>query len=68
MLRDRGTPEDQPTGQPHTASTGYLEAGSDAALATRYALLLDSEPKLARTLAASVTQRIACGERTGQHV
>ena len=47
---------------------GYLEAGSDAALATRYALLLDSEPKLARTLVASVTQRIACGERTGQHV
>ena len=47
---------------------GYLEAGSDAALATGYDPLLDSEPELARTLAASVTQRIAYGERTGQHV
>ena len=26
------------------------------------------EPALARTLAASVTQRIACGERAGQKV
>jgi hypothetical protein len=47
---------------------GYLEAGSDAALATGYDSLLDSEPELARTRAASVTQRIAFGERTGQHV
>src|SRR5262249_6926380 len=47
---------------------GYLEAGSDAARATGYDSLLDSEPELARTLAASVTQRIAFGERTGQQV
>ncbi len=37
-------------------------------MATGYAPLLDSEPELARTLAASVTQRIAFGERAGQHV
>jgi Putative transposase len=41
---------------------GYLEAGIDAAMATGYDPLLDSEPELARTLAASVTQRIAFGE------
>jgi hypothetical protein len=47
---------------------GYLEAGIDAAMATGYDPLLDSEPELARTLAASVTQRIAFGERAGQKV
>jgi len=47
---------------------GYLEAGIDAAMATGYDPLLDSEPELARTLAASVTQRIAFGERAGQQV
>src|SRR6266571_4084550 len=47
---------------------GYLEAGSDAAMATGYDPLLDNEPELARTMAASVTQRIACGERAGQTV
>src|SRR5712691_405548 len=47
---------------------GYLEAGSDAAMATGYDPLLDNEPDLARTMAASVTQRIACGERAGQTV
>jgi hypothetical protein len=30
--------------------------------------LLDNEPELARTMAASVTQRIAFGERAGQKV
>jgi hypothetical protein len=34
---------------------GYLEAGSDAAMATGYDPLLDNEPELARTMAASVT-------------
>ena len=46
---------------------GYLETGIDA-VATDYDPLRDDEPALARTLAASVTQRIAFGERAGQHV
>ena len=45
---------------------GYLEAGIDDAVATGYDPLLGDEPALARTLAASVTQRIAFGERAGQ--
>jgi hypothetical protein len=47
---------------------GYLEAGSDPAMATGYDPLVVDEPALARTLAASVTQRIAFGERAGQQV
>src|SRR5215468_7167130 len=47
---------------------GYLEAGSDAAVATGYDPLVDDAPELARTLAASVQQRIAFGERAGQKV
>src|SRR5713101_754033 len=47
---------------------GYLEAGSDAAGSTGYDPLMVDEPALAGTLAASVTQRIACGERAGQQV
>jgi hypothetical protein len=47
---------------------GYLETGSDAAVATGYDPLCDDEPELARTMAASVTQRIAFGERAGQNV
>ena len=47
---------------------GYLEAGMDVPVATGYDPLLDSEPELARTVAASVKQRIACGERAGQKV
>jgi len=47
---------------------GYLEAGSDPAVDTRYDPLVVDEPALARTLAASVTQRIAFGERAGQQV
>src|SRR5262249_61706624 len=35
---------------------------------TGYDPLLDDEPELARTMAASVKQRIAFGERAGQHV
>src|SRR3989441_1017425 len=49
-------------------SLGYLEAASDAAVATGYDPLMDDEPALAHTLAASVTQRIAFGERAGQQV
>src|SRR5712691_3717987 len=47
---------------------GYLEAGGDAAVATGYDPLVDDAPALARTLAASVTQRVAFGERMGQQV
>jgi Putative transposase len=47
---------------------GYLEASMDATVATGYDPLRDNEPELARTMAASVQQRIAFGERAGQHV
>jgi len=47
---------------------GYLEAGIDAAGATGYDPLVDDAPELARTMAASVQQRIAFGERAGQKV
>jgi hypothetical protein len=47
---------------------GYLEAGMEAAVATGYDPLLDNEPELARTVAASVQQRIAFGERAGEKV
>jgi hypothetical protein len=47
---------------------GYLEAGIDAAVATGNDPLVDDEPELARTIAASVQQRIAFGERAGQQV
>ena len=47
---------------------GYLEAGSDTAVATGYDPLVDDEPELARTMAASVQHRIAYGERAGQQV
>src|SRR5262245_22325652 len=47
---------------------GYLEASMDAAVATGYHPLRDTAPELARTMAASVQQRIAFGERAGQHV
>jgi hypothetical protein len=46
----------------------YLEVGIEAAVATGYDPLLDTEPELARTMAASVTQRIAFGERAGAKV
>jgi Putative transposase/Transposase zinc-binding domain len=47
---------------------GYLEADMEPPVATGYDPLRDTAPELARTLAASVQQRIACGERAGQHV
>jgi hypothetical protein len=47
---------------------GYLEAGIEAPVATGYDPLLDNEPELARTMAASVKQRIAFGERAGEKV
>src|SRR3989475_11788212 len=47
---------------------GYVEAGMDVPVATGYDPLLDNAPELARTMAASVQQRIAFGERAGQRV
>ena len=47
---------------------GYLEVGLDAAVATGYDPLGDDAPELARTMATSVQQRIAFGERAGQKV
>jgi hypothetical protein len=47
---------------------GYLEAGRDAAVATGYDPLVDDAPELARTMAASVRQCLAFGERAGQQV
>jgi hypothetical protein len=47
---------------------GYLEAGIEVSVATGYDPLLDNEPELARTMAASVKQRIAFGERAGENV
>ena len=47
---------------------GYLEAGLNAPAATGYDPLRDDAPELARTMAASVQQRIAFGERAGQQV
>ena len=47
---------------------GYLATGLDDAMATGDDPLFDHEPALARPMAASVTQRIACGEQAGQNV
>jgi hypothetical protein len=47
---------------------GYLEAAMEIPVATGYDPLLDNEPDLARTMAASVKQRIAFGERAGENV
>ncbi len=47
---------------------GYLEVGLDPVVATGYDPLGEDEPALARTMVASVQQRIACGERAGQTV
>ncbi len=47
---------------------GSLEAGMDVAVATGSDPLLDHAPELARCMAASVRQRIACGERAGEKV
>jgi Putative transposase/Transposase zinc-binding domain len=47
---------------------GYLEADMEPPVATGYDPLRDTAPELARTMAASVQQRIAGGERAGQQV
>jgi hypothetical protein len=47
---------------------GSLEAGLESPVATGYDPVLDTAPERAHTLAASVQQRIAFGERAGQKV
>ena len=47
---------------------GYLEADTQAVVPTGDDPLASDAPELARTLAASVQQRLACGERAGQQV
>ena len=47
---------------------GYLDVGTEDVVATVYDPLRDDEPELAQTMAASVRQRIAFGERAGQKV
>ena len=45
---------------------GYLEADLDTPVAAGHEPLVDDAPELIRTMAASVQQRIAFGERAGQ--
>jgi hypothetical protein len=47
---------------------GYLESGPQEVVPTGYDPASDEDPELARTMAASVQQRIAFGERAGQRV
>ena len=47
---------------------GYLEARGDTAVPPGSDPVVEDAPELARTLAASVQQRIAWGERAGQQV
>src|SRR5262245_210075 len=47
---------------------GYLEAGTEDVVATGHDPLCDDAPELAQTLAASVQQHLAFGERAGQRV
>jgi hypothetical protein len=47
---------------------GYLEPDLNATIVTGYDPLANDEPELARTLSASVQQRMAFGDRAGQQV
>jgi hypothetical protein len=47
---------------------GYLEADTQDVVPTGYDPASDENPELARTMAASVQQRLAFGERAGQRV
>ena len=47
---------------------GYLEAGTEDVVPMGYDPVHAADPELARTMAASVQQRIACGERAGPQV
>ena len=52
----------------HLRKRGYLEAGIQDVVPTGYDPASDEDPELARTMAASVQQCIAFGERAGQRV
>jgi hypothetical protein len=52
----------------HLRKRGYLEADTEDVVSTGYDPTRDEDPELARTMAASVQQRIAFGERAGQTV
>jgi Putative transposase/Transposase zinc-binding domain len=52
----------------HLRKRGSLEADSEDVVLTGYDPARDEAPELARTMAASVQQRIAFGERAGQRV
>ena len=52
----------------HLRKRGYLEADSEDVVLTGYDPARDEDPELARTMAASVQQRIAFGERAGLRV
>jgi Putative transposase len=47
---------------------GYLAAGTEDVVPTGYDPASDEDPALARTMAASVQHRIACGARAGHRV
>ena len=50
----------------HLRKRGYLEASLHDVVPTGYDPASDEDPECARTMAASVQQRIAFGERAGQ--
>ena len=56
------------SGHPSAASVGLPGAWNLCAGNTGYDPLLDNEPQLARSMATSVRQRIAYGERSGEKV
>jgi hypothetical protein len=47
---------------------GYLEVDTEDVVPTGYDPASNDDPELARAMAASVQQHIACGERAGQRV
>ena len=63
-----GPSDDQSARHPPLRKLGYLEAGTEDVVPTGYDPASDEDPELARTMAASVQQRIAFGERAGQRV
>jgi hypothetical protein len=66
--RGRGGPEHPSAGHPHAPPAGLLGSRHGCAVATGYDPLLDTEPELARPMAASVQPRIAFGARAGEQV
>jgi hypothetical protein len=52
----------------HLRKRGYLEAGTEDVVPTGYDPASDEDPELVRTMAASVQQRLAFGERASRRV